>query len=104
MTMKVRIAFVTGPDGNIDVGRIGAIEEYADEEAKQLIREGIGAEATEEEIAAWAVEQTRRDVAKVGGPVAATVDVTHEPDGGGESASGESVAELADPPATSRRR
>ncbi len=62
--MKVRIAFVTDTDGNPDVNRIGAIEEHPDADAKTLIKQGIAAAATDQDVADWeAGEAHRRQVA-----------------------------------------
>lgn len=62
--MQVKIAFVTGPDGQIDVTRVGAIEDYPVAEAKRLIAAGIAAEPTDQELADWDVERARRDEAR----------------------------------------
>lgn len=62
--MQVRIAFVTGPDGQIDVNRVGTIEDHPTEEAKRLIAAGIAAKPTERELADWDIERQRRDEAR----------------------------------------
>lgn len=51
--MKVRIAFATKPDGSVDVDRIGSIEDHPDGDAKELIKQGIAAEATDHDVAVW---------------------------------------------------
>lgn len=63
--MKVRIAFVTNADGEIDTGRVGTIEDHPDEEAQQLIRAGVAVKATAEEIAdaAALASETRQPAA-----------------------------------------
>lgn len=48
--MRVKIAFVTGPDGQVDKGRVGKIEEWPDADAKRLIKEGIATRATDQDI------------------------------------------------------
>lgn len=62
--MKVRIAFVTDVDGQPDIARIGTIEDHPGGDAGRLIKDGIAAEATPDEIADWDAEQARRDEAK----------------------------------------
>lgn len=62
--MQVKIAFVTGPDGQIDLNRIGAIEDHPTGEAKRLIAAGIAAEPTDQELADWDIERGRRDEAR----------------------------------------
>ncbi len=64
--MKVRIAFVTDADGNIDVNRVGTIEDHPAEDAKRLIKEGIAAEPTAAELEDWDVEVERRLAAEGG--------------------------------------
>jgi hypothetical protein len=59
--MQVKIAFVTGPDGQIDVNRVGAIEDHPAADAKRLIAAGIAAEPTDQELADWDIERRRRD-------------------------------------------
>lgn len=62
--MKVRIAFATDANGNPDVARIGSIEDHPDVDAKQLIKDGIAAPATDQDIADWeSTEAHRRQVA-----------------------------------------
>jgi hypothetical protein len=52
--VKLRIAFVTKPGSDeIDVERIGAIEDHPDDDANLLIRQNIAVEATEQEIAEY---------------------------------------------------
>lgn len=52
--MKVRIAFVTKPGTDeIDTDRVGTIEDHPVEDAKRLIKDGIAAEPTADEIADW---------------------------------------------------
>lgn len=62
--MKVRIAFATKPDGNggqvVDSDRIGAVEDHPDEDAKRLIKDGVAAAATDQDVADWEQEQKRR--------------------------------------------
>ncbi len=58
--MKVRIAFATDADGNPDVARIGSIEDHPDADAKQLIKDGIAAPATDQDIADWESTQAHR--------------------------------------------
>ncbi len=58
--MKVRIAFVTDTDGNPDVARIGAVEEHLDGDAKELIKQGVAAAATERDIADWEASEAHR--------------------------------------------
>lgn len=75
--MKVRIAFVTKPGTrNLDTERIGAIEDLPDDEARQLIKDFIAVEATEQDIADFearqAAEQVRVD-AETPPPAAAKV-------------------------------
>lgn len=55
--MKVRIAFATGPDGQIDVGRVGTIEDLPDDEARRLIKAYIAVEATDADIADFEAQQ-----------------------------------------------
>ncbi len=62
--MQVKIAFVTGPDGQADADRIGTIEDHPDEDAKRLIKDGIAAVPTEQELADWDIERARRDEAR----------------------------------------
>ncbi len=62
--MQVKIAFVTGPDGQIDANRVGTIEDYPDDDAKRLIKDGIAAEPTDQELADWEIERGRRDEAR----------------------------------------
>ncbi len=63
--MKVRIAFVTDADGNPDVNRIGSIEDHPDGDAKNLIKQGVAAKATDQDIADWeSGEAHRRQVAE----------------------------------------
>ncbi len=63
--MKVRIAFVTDTDGNPDVKRIGTIEDLPDGDAKELIKQGIAAAATEADVAEWeALEAHRKATAE----------------------------------------
>lgn len=64
--MKVRIAFVTDADGNIDVARVGTIEDHPTEDAKRLIKEGIAAEPTAAELEDWDAEVERRLAAEGG--------------------------------------
>ncbi len=62
--MKVRIAFATDADGNPDVNRIGSVEDHPDDDAKRLIKDGIAAPATDQDIADWeSTEAHRRQVA-----------------------------------------
>lgn len=58
--MKVRIAFATDANGNVDTARIGAVEDHPDEDAKRLIKDGIAAPATDQDAADWEAEQERR--------------------------------------------
>jgi hypothetical protein len=58
--VKVRIAFATDADGNPDVARIGSVEEHPDADAKNLIKQGIAAAATEQDIADWESTQAHR--------------------------------------------
>ncbi len=63
--MKVRIAFVTDADGNPDVARIGSIEDHPDADAKELIKQGVAAAATDQDVADWeAGEAHRQQVAE----------------------------------------
>lgn len=62
--MQVKIAFVTGPDGQIDVNRVGTIEDHPVDDAKRLIAAGIAAEPTDQELADWDIERGRRDEAR----------------------------------------
>jgi hypothetical protein len=62
--VKVRIAFATDTDGNPDVARIGTVEDHPDADAKELIKQGIAAAATEQDVADWeAGEAHRKQVA-----------------------------------------
>lgn len=62
--MKVRIAFATKPDGNgghtIDTARIGAIEDLPDGDAKELIKQGVAARATDQEVRDYEIDLGRR--------------------------------------------
>ncbi len=59
--MKVRIAFVTKPGSDeIDVDRIGAIEDHPVDDARRLIAEGIAAEPTADELDNWDADVERR--------------------------------------------
>src|SRR5688572_11914314 len=58
--MKVRIAFATNSAGEIDVPRIGAVEDVPDDEAKRMIRDGMAAVATDVEIADYEALVARR--------------------------------------------
>lgn len=62
--MKVRIAFATKPDGNggqtIDADRIGTIEDLPDGDAKELVKQGVAAAATEQEIRDYEIDLGRR--------------------------------------------
>ncbi len=62
--MQVKIAFVTGPDGQADANRIGTIEDHPESEARRLIKDGIAAVPTAQELADWDIEQGRRDEAR----------------------------------------
>ncbi len=62
--MQVKIAFVTGPDGQIDADRVGSIEDHPTAEARRLIAAGVAAEPTEQELADWDTERARRDEAR----------------------------------------
>ncbi len=62
--MQIKIAFVTGPDGQIDTNRVGTIEDHPEAEAKRLIAAGIAAEPTDQELADWDIERGRRDEAR----------------------------------------
>lgn len=57
--MKVRIAFATLPNGDVDVKRIDSIEDHPDGDAKELIKNFIAAKATEQEIRDWESSQAR---------------------------------------------
>ena len=74
--MKVRIAFVTGPDGNIDVDRVGGIEDLPDDEARRLIRNGAAVVATDQELAEWDIELQRRAAAEADGLAAVSTSAT----------------------------
>ncbi len=58
--MKVRIAFATKPNGDVDVDRIGSIEDHPDLDAKRLIKDGIAAAATGQDIADWESGEAHR--------------------------------------------
>lgn len=64
--MKVRIAFVTDVNGDIDVDRVGTIEDHPDEDARRLIKEGIAAEPTADELADWDALVERKLAAEEG--------------------------------------
>jgi hypothetical protein len=58
--VKIRIAFVTDADGNIDTDRVGSIEDHPVDDARRLIKEGIAAEPTAAELEDWDAEVERR--------------------------------------------
>jgi hypothetical protein len=77
--MKVRIAFVTKPGTEeIDTDRIGTIEDHPVEDAKRMIRDGIAAEATADELADWDTEVERRLAAEGGDLSSKTVKQLRE--------------------------
>lgn len=62
--MKVRIAFATKPDGNggwtVDTDRVDSIEDHPDADAKELIKQGIAAPATDRDVSDWESSQARK--------------------------------------------
>lgn len=80
--MKVRIAFATKPDGNggwtVDTDRVDSIEDHPDADAKELIKQGIAAVATDRDVSDWESSQARRKLiaeAEAATPVVTEADL-----------------------------